>query len=95
MAAARRATSASSRPTQATKAELYTRSPASRPASAQASRAPAKSRALSSAEEKGTLNSAAWRAASRGVRFRPAPPTRIGMPPGCTGLGSAGDPASW
>ena len=67
----------------------------SRPASSQASRTPANSRALSSAEANGTLNSLAYRAARRGVRFFPRPPTRIGMPPSCTGLGSAGESASW
>jgi hypothetical protein len=46
---------------------------------------------LSAAEANGTLNSLAYRAASRGVRFLPEPPTMIGMPPSCTGLGSAGD----
>ena len=45
-------------------------------------------------EANGTLNSAAYRAASRGVRRCPRPPTMIGTPPGCTGLGSAGESVS-
>ena len=42
----------------------------------------------------GRLNSLAKRAARRGVRLGPHPPMMIGGPPGCTGLGSAGEPTT-
>ena len=67
----------------------------SRPASSHASRTPAKRRAFSPVEAKGTLNSAAYCAARRGVRFFPRPPIRTGIPPPCTGLGSAGESLTW
>ncbi len=50
---------------------------------------------VSETEENGRLNSAAWVAASLGVRFGPPPPTMSG---GCglwTGLGSAGLSFNW
>ncbi len=89
--AARRATSAPVAPTHSTSAELKVIVAGSRPTSAQAARTPSKSLAASSAEVNGVLNSAAYRAASAGVRFAPRPPTSTGMPPSCTGLGSAGE----
>jgi hypothetical protein len=40
------------------------------------------------------LNSAAYRAASRGVRFGPPPPMITGGPGRWAGLGSAGEPVT-
>ena len=59
MAAARRAISASSLPTQSTNAELQTMDPGSRSAYSHACRTPANRRMLSATEAKGTLNSLA------------------------------------
>jgi hypothetical protein len=50
---------------------------------------------VSSNDEKGMLNSAPNRAASRGVRTAPPPPTMIGGPGRWTGLGRAGLSRSW
>ena len=64
----------------------------SRPIASQAVGDPCRAaRRSASSETNGVLNSAAKRAASAGVRFGPPPPTMIGTPPACTGLGSAGE----
>ncbi len=57
----------------------------------QASRARSNCGPTTSAEENPTLNSAAYVAASLGVRRLPCPPTMIGGPSGAIGLGRAGE----
>jgi hypothetical protein len=93
MAAARRENSASSLPTQVTRALEYVRSVGLRPASSAAWRTRSNCSALSSGEPKGMLNSSAYRPASRGVSFFPMPPTITGTR-AWAGLGSAGDSSS-
>ncbi len=94
IASVRRATSASSRPTHVVWATERTSCPGSRPAAAHASSTRANWAAAASTDANGTLNSAANRAASSGVRRLPIPPTITGGCGSCTGLGSAGESAT-
>lgn len=94
MAAARRATSASSLPVQTTRALEYTRSSGSRPNAFAAARTRPNCFSLSSSEAKGMLNSSAYCAARRGVRVAPWPPMRTGTL-AWAGFGSAGESVSW
>ena len=63
----------------------------SRPWAWQAATTRSKQRPVSASPPKGTLYSAANRAASSGVRLGPRPPTITGGPGLWTGFGSAGE----
>src|SRR5579875_3133129 len=90
MAAARRVSSASSRPAQSTNAAEYVIESGERPTESTASATRWYWAATVSSLANGTLNSSAKVAASAGVRRVPSPPMMIGGCGRCTGLGSAG-----
>ena len=95
MAAARRATSASSRPQHTVLAAENRIEDGSRPASVQAYRTRPNAASVVGRPWNAMLNSSAYRAASRGVRRVPVPPRVTGGFGRWAGLGSAGKSASW
>ena len=95
MAAARRATSASSLPQQTVWAADSRSDSGARPAASHASRTQPKISAERWGVAKLALNSSAYLAASAGVRRRPLPPMMTGGRGCCAGLGSAGESLTW
>ena len=90
MAAARRSSSASSRPQQTVRARERRSVDGSRPAVMQAASTFALMVRTSASGANGTLNSSAYVAASRGVVLAPSPPTMTGGCGSWNGRGSAG-----
>ena len=95
MADARRSNAASSSPQQATTAADSVRVAGSRPTASHAARTVSYCAVTLATGENGRLYSAAYLAASLGVRFAPHPPITIGEPPlyesCCIGFGSPGE----